>query len=190
MNAVCITRNSTYACWPSRGFSDQCEDLRLDDGPVAFWSDTSFIMRFAILRGLTGTQVSCCSTNDFMLAKVLGSLWHGPSPMSRIFDAVHCIYFHFTGNMCKVCGYLLYLMICCDNAKHLIPVNVYFITVLGTRVPCFRIRGRQSYYCARNTTRLVQVACAKQHSGSLRVHEADRERCFEIFSKAVRRITN
>jgi len=50
---------------------------------------------------------------------------------------------------------------------------------------CFRIRGRQSYYCARNTTRLAQVACEKQHSGSLRVHEAECERCFEIFSKAV-----
>lgn len=136
MDTVCVTRNSADACWLSRDSSNQCEDTRFDDGPVAFWFDTSFSMRFAIPRGLPGTQVSRCNTNDFMLAKVLGSLWYGPSPMSRIFDAGHCIYFHFTSNMCIVCWYLLYLMIFCDDARRPIPVNVYFITVLGTRLRC------------------------------------------------------
>lgn len=154
-----------------------------------FWSDTSFIVRFAIPRGLTGTRVSRCSTNDSMLAKVLGSLWHGPSPMSRVFNAGHCIDFHFTSNICRVCRYLMYLMICCDDSKHPFPINVYFFTSVCNS-ESFRITGRHSYYWARNTTRLVQVACAKQHSESLHVHEAGNERCFEIFSKAVRRITN
>jgi hypothetical protein len=139
MNAACVTRNSAYACWLSRDFNDQCEDIRLDGGPVAFWSDSSLLMRFAIPRGLKGTQVSRCSTNDFILAKVLGSLWHGSYLMSGIFNAGHCIYYHFTSIMCKVYRYLLYLMICCHDAKHPIPVNVYFITVLVTRVLCLQL---------------------------------------------------
>ena len=30
-NAVCITRNSAYACWLLHDFSDQCEDTGLDN---------------------------------------------------------------------------------------------------------------------------------------------------------------
>jgi hypothetical protein len=185
-----ITRNSAYACWLSRHFNDHCVDRGLDDGLIYFWYDSVFFLvtRSSITRGQTRSQVSRCSTNDFMLEKVLGSLWQDPHLMSRIFKAGHCIYFHSTSNMCKVRRYL-YLIICCDDAIFPIPVDVYFIKVLVTRVlclqlgECFRIRGRQSYYSARNTTRLAQVAC-------LHAHEADRERCFEIFSKTARRVTN
>jgi hypothetical protein len=34
VNAVCIMPNFAYACWLLRDFSDQCEDIRLDDGQI------------------------------------------------------------------------------------------------------------------------------------------------------------
>ena len=48
-----------------------------------------------------------------------------------------------------------------------------------------------SLIIAQGTQRGWRKLCVeKQYSGSLHANEADRERRFEIFSKAVRRITN
>jgi hypothetical protein len=36
VTAVCITRTFAHACWLLRDFSDQCEDISLDDEPTFF----------------------------------------------------------------------------------------------------------------------------------------------------------
>ena len=39
MKAVYIMQTSANACWALRDFSNQCEDIMLDDWPNFFWSD-------------------------------------------------------------------------------------------------------------------------------------------------------
>jgi hypothetical protein len=42
--AVCITRTAAYACLLSGNFSEDCEDISLDDGPIFFSDLTQFLL--------------------------------------------------------------------------------------------------------------------------------------------------
>jgi len=44
VNAGCTTRGFAQACWPLRGFSDQCQDIRLGDGEIFFSGLTLFLL--------------------------------------------------------------------------------------------------------------------------------------------------
>jgi hypothetical protein len=47
MKAVCITRNFEYAFWLLRDFSEQCEDINLDEG--AKFSDMTLFVLYDFL---------------------------------------------------------------------------------------------------------------------------------------------
>lgn len=79
VNSVCTTRNFAETCWLLRNIRDQCEDIRLNDGPCLLSGPIS-ITRFSITQGLTKTQLSCHSrTNCMALYNFWPTPWWGPS---------------------------------------------------------------------------------------------------------------
>ena len=64
VNAGCTTRSFAQTCWPLGDFSEQCQDIRLDEESSFFWSDTIFIKHFSIRRCPTRTQILRNSRTD------------------------------------------------------------------------------------------------------------------------------
>lgn len=62
VNAIRIMQ-ILYTRFILHDFSDQCEDVRLDDVPNFFLSNVTFI-RFSKMQGLTKTQLLCYSRTD------------------------------------------------------------------------------------------------------------------------------
>ena len=50
VNAVCTTRTFAYTCWQLSDFSEECEDVSLDDVPVFSPDLTLYLLRDFIQR--------------------------------------------------------------------------------------------------------------------------------------------
>ena len=86
-------------------------------------------------------------------------------------------------------------MICCDDAKHPFPMNVYFITVLVTRVLSLQLgefqNQKKAFLLLSMEHNATYASClCKTTFRKFTCTRGWPLTCFEIFSKAVRRITN